>query len=335
MRKVLVMLTALIMSIMLCSCGSNDSSENNTTETTTETTTEKETVAKPTEEETTTESQEIETLAIEDYNTGITFDNLNRTPDDYKYKPVKFRGEVVQLIESSSENQIRLAIDGDYDKMILVGYDPSISNVRIIEDDWIEIYGRSVGIFQYESTMGATISIPAVYVDILNLIEDSTPSNDNEDVSGGSEQVDSGASVGELNALKKANSYLKSSAFSKEGLKSQLEFEGFTSEQINYAIENCGANWKEQALKKAKSYLKSSSFSKSGLLEQLEFAKFTKEEANYGVQNCGADWKEQAAKKAASYLKSSSFSREGLIEQLKFEGFTAEEAEYGVSTTGL
>ena len=287
MRKVLVMLTALIMSIMLCSCGSNDSSENNTTETTTETTTEKETVAKPTEEETTTESQEIETLAIEDYNTGITFDNLNRTPDDYKYKPVKFRGEVVQLIESSSENQIRLAIDGDYDKMILVGYDPSISNVRIIEDDWIEIYGRSVGIFQYESTMGATISIPAVYVDILNLIEDSTPSNDNEDVSGGSEQVDSGASVGELNALKKANSYLKSSAFSKEGLKSQLEFEGFTSEQINYAIENCGANWKEQAAKKAASYLKSSSFSREGLIEQLKFEGFTAEEAEYGVSTTG------------------------------------------------
>lgn len=331
MRKVLVMLIAFIMSIMLCSCGSNDSSENNTTETTTE----KETVTKPTEEETTTESKEIETLAIEDYNTGITFDNLNRTPDDYKYKPVKFRGEVVQLIESSSENQIRLAIDGDYDKMILVGYDPSISNVRIIEDDWIEIYGRSVGIFQYESTMGATISIPAVYVDIIKLVEENTPSGGVEDVTEGNETADPGVSVGELNALKKANSYLKSSSFSKEGLKSQLEFEGFTSEQINYAIENCGADWKEQALNKAKSYLKSSSFSKSGLLKQLEFEGFTSEEAKYGVQNCGADWKEQAAKKAASYLKSSSFSKERLIEQLEFEGFTAEEAAYGVSTTGL
>ena len=291
MRKIFVMITAFFMSITLCSCGTNDSSVSNTTEPTSnqleKETTEKETVAKPTEVETTTESQEIETLAIEDYNTGITFDNLNRTPDDYIYKPVKFVGEVVQLIESDNENQIRLAIDGDSDKMILIGYNPSIINVRIIKDDWLEIYGRSVGILQYKSTMGATISIPAVYVDIINLVEENYSSNDAENIAGGSEETDSGVSVGELNALKIANSYLKSSSFSKESLKSQLEYEGFTNEQIDYAIENCGADWKEQAAKCAASYLNSMAFSREGLIEQLEYEGFTAEEAAYGVSTTG------------------------------------------------
>lgn len=73
-------------------------------------------------------------------------------------------------MEGDDENQIRLAVDGDYDKVILIGYDPEITTSRILEDDNIEIYGTSVGIFQYESVLGQTISIPAVYVDKINLI---------------------------------------------------------------------------------------------------------------------------------------------------------------------
>ena len=140
--------------------------------------------------------------------------------------------------------------------------------------------------------------------------------------------------LGMKNALQKAKRYLNSSAFSREGLIDQLEFEKYSTEEANYAVDNCGANWKEQAVKKAKRYLNSSAFSREGLIEQLEFEKYSAEEAQYGVENCGANWKEQAVKKAKSYLKHSSFSREGLINQLEFEKFTREEAEYGATGAG-
>ena len=141
-------------------------------------------------------------------------------------------------------------------------------------------------------------------------------------------------SIGELNALAKAESYLSFSGFSKKGLKEQLEFEGFTSDEAQFGVDNCGADWNEQAVRKAESYIDLSGFSKKGLKEQLEFEGFTSEEAEYGVENITVDWNEQAGRKAESYMDLSSFSKSALIDQLKFEGFTSEEAEYGATVVG-
>ena len=76
-------------------------------------------------------------------------------------------------------------------------------------------------------------------------------------------------------------------AFSYSGLISQLEFEGYTTEEATYAADNCGADWKEQAAKKAKNYLDTMSFSRQGLIDQLEFEGFTSEQAVYGVTQNG------------------------------------------------
>jgi hypothetical protein len=141
--------------------------------------------------------------------------------------------------------------------------------------------------------------------------------------------------VSQTNAREMADSYLRSSAFSLEGLIEQLEYEGFSKEDATYGTEAVKADWKEQALLSAESYLKSSAFSQTGLLDQLVYEGFTGEEAEYGAMNVEADWNEQAAKSAESYLKSSSFSRTGLIDQLLYEGFTQEQAEFGVDQAGL
>lgn len=140
--------------------------------------------------------------------------------------------------------------------------------------------------------------------------------------------------LGMSNALAKAQSYLRVSAFSYEGLIDQLEYAGFTSDEAKYAADNCGADWSAQALAKAKSYLDVSAFSYSGLIEQLEYTGFTSDQAKFGADNCGADWMEQAAKKAQSYMSVSSFSREKLIQQLEYTGFTHEQAEHGAAAVG-
>lgn len=150
-----------------------------------------------------------------------------------------------------------------------------------------------------------------------------------------SQTTPSGGTASQQNAVSKAKSYLRFSAYSYEGLIEQLEFEGFSHEDAIFGADNCGANWDEQAIKKAKSYLDFSAFSYKGLIGQLEYEKFTHAQAVYGTDNCGADWNEQAVKKAESYLKYSSFSRESLISQLEFDGFTHDQAVYGVTSTGL
>lgn len=120
--------------------------------------------------------------------------------------------------------------------------------------------------------------IRAASADIDRLIEKSNANNNTT-----TEAQQNDVTVGEQNALDKAKSYLDYSAFSKEGLRKQLEFEGFQASECEYAVENCGADWNEQAVKKANDYLNYSSFSKSALIDQLKYEGFTDEQAQYGA----------------------------------------------------
>ena len=92
------------------------------------------------------------------------------------------------------------------------------------------------------------------------------------------------------NAIKMAQQYLNYTAFSREGLIEQLEYEKFSHQDAVFGTDNSGADWNEQAVQSAKDYLDYSAFSKEGLIEQLEYEGFTKEQAKYGVENCGVDW---------------------------------------------
>ena len=107
-------------------------------------------------------------------------------------------------------------------------------------------------------------------------------------------QVEEGATIslivaelkltfGQENALGTAADYLSYTAFSREGLIEQLEFEGYSTKDATFAVDHLNVNWNEQAVKAAKDYLSYSSFSRQGLIEQLEFEGYTTEQATYGV----------------------------------------------------
>lgn len=117
------------------------------------------------------EKEEAEKAAEEEaagYETGITYDQIARNPDDYKGKKVKFTGKVLQVIESTDAIQIRLAVDDDYDTVLLGEYSPSIVSSRVLEDDHITIYGKSAGVITYKSTLGGNITIPGVLVERID-----------------------------------------------------------------------------------------------------------------------------------------------------------------------
>lgn len=86
-------------------------------------------------------------------------------------------------------------------------------------------------------------------------------------------------------ALKSAENYIKIMAFSAEGLRGQLEFEGFTTEQIDYALDNLDVDWNEEAVQSATSYSNTLSMSSSAIYDQLLFEGFTAEQAQYGIDN--------------------------------------------------
>lgn len=98
------------------------------------------------------------------YETGVTYDQLARTPDDYIGKKIKFSGKVVQVLEGDSEIQIRLAVDRDYDNILFCAYDSDIVSARVLEDDIITVYGVSTGTITYKSTMGGQITIPSALI---------------------------------------------------------------------------------------------------------------------------------------------------------------------------
>lgn len=102
------------------------------------------------------------------YETGITYDQLARTPDDYIGEKIKFSGKVIQVIEGEDEIQLRFAVNDDYDQVMYLGYSPDIVDQRVLEDDFITISGHSIGTISYESTMGGTITIPASAVDVID-----------------------------------------------------------------------------------------------------------------------------------------------------------------------
>lgn len=102
------------------------------------------------------------------YETGITYDQLARTPDDYEGSLVKFTGEVIQTLEEDGQVDIRLAVDGEYNNILYCAYESNIVSSRVLEGDTITIYGTSMGLYSYESTTGVTITIPCVWVDKID-----------------------------------------------------------------------------------------------------------------------------------------------------------------------
>jgi hypothetical protein len=93
--------------------------------------------------------------------------------------------------------------------------------------------------------------------------------------------------VSQSNAARRAQSYLSMSGFSRSGLISQLEYEGFSEADATFGADAQKANWNLQAARKAKSYLSMSGFSREGLIGQLEYEGFSNSEASYGASANG------------------------------------------------
>ena len=103
------------------------------------------------------------------YETGITFTDISRSPDDYIGEKVKFTGSVLQILEGSYSNEGRMSTKGSYDDVVYIMYDPDILDVRILEDDEITVYGTFSRMVTYETIMGGSVTLPLINVDRIEL----------------------------------------------------------------------------------------------------------------------------------------------------------------------
>ncbi len=120
---------------------------------------------------------------------------------------------------------------------------------------------------------------------------------------------------------------------SKENMRLYLQNQKFTSEQIEYALDD--EVWNEAIMKvrAAKDFF-NAVCSYSFFIDSLTNNGFSKEDATYVADHCGMDWKENAVTAAKAYMAYMALPREELILQLKYEGFTEEEATYAADNCG-
>lgn len=104
-----------------------------------------------------------------DYDTGLTYEDLARNPDEHAFKAVTFEGSIIQVMQGDGYTQYRIAINDDYDQVMLIEVDSSQLESRILENDYIKFYGTYFGEVTYESVLGGNITVPSIVVDKFEL----------------------------------------------------------------------------------------------------------------------------------------------------------------------
>ena len=78
---------------------------------------------------------------------------------------VTFSGKIVQVMEGDKSNQYRMAVNDNYDQIILIEINKNKLPANLLEDDYITIEGMSVGNITYKTIFGANNTIPGIMVD--------------------------------------------------------------------------------------------------------------------------------------------------------------------------
>ena len=135
---------------------------------------EEESLAKEKEEEERLAQEAIEAEEewqeeLDNARTDVTYDNLMRTPDDYFGQVVQLSGTVIQTINGDGIVQQRVALNDDYDQIVLIEYPEELPEVRLLDDDYVTFTGVSFGTIEYETVLGATLEIPSIIVERINI----------------------------------------------------------------------------------------------------------------------------------------------------------------------
>ncbi|MBR4291059.1 MAG: hypothetical protein IKT52_10560 [Oscillospiraceae bacterium] len=113
------------------------------------------------------ELMECSDFMQEAYANEITLDMLNRQPEYYEDMEVYFGGTVLQAIyDSDNPSNVELRIrdinSESEQNVVYVRYTLKSGELRILEGDYVDMYGLAKGLISYESVRGDQITIPLI-----------------------------------------------------------------------------------------------------------------------------------------------------------------------------
>lgn len=81
--------------------------------------------------------------------------------------------KIIQVQENGSSALYRINVTQDkygiWDDAVMCAYTLD-GSTRFLEDDIVNIYGTSKGLYSYTSVMGATITIPSMSIKYMDLV---------------------------------------------------------------------------------------------------------------------------------------------------------------------
>ena len=100
---------------------------------------------------------------------AIQYTDAFRYPNSYQGDKVSFSGRVLQVMSGWGTTEYRISSRGRYDDVVYVSIDDDDILTPILEDDNVTVYGTYDGTYTYESIFGASITIPMVNAERINV----------------------------------------------------------------------------------------------------------------------------------------------------------------------
>lgn len=145
-------------------------------------------------------------------------------------------------------------------------------------------------------------------------------------------ETDETATDKQKDAYDSARDYYAYNHLSEKGFQEQLEFEGYSEEEIQYALKRLNPDYNKMAVRCAKAYYDSKyAMSAQGIYDSLvdEWEGFTPDQAQYAIDHLGVDYNEAALERAKTYADGG-MDADQIYSQLEYEQFTPEQIQNAI-----
>lgn len=112
-------------------------------------------------EEVDEETPEVDPEDLSNYRTDYDIKDVERNPAEYKDELLSFEGKIIQVMEDDVFTSYRIAINGDYDRIVYLQTFSETLEERLLEDDYVTVYGIFDDLLTYETVLGANQTVPA------------------------------------------------------------------------------------------------------------------------------------------------------------------------------
>lgn len=112
-------------------------------------------------EEVDEETPEVDPEDLSNYRTDYDIKDVERNPAEYKDELLSFEGKIIQVMEDDVYTAYRIAINDDYDRIAYVQTLSLTLEERLLEDDYVTVYGAFDDLLTYETVLGANQTVPA------------------------------------------------------------------------------------------------------------------------------------------------------------------------------